>query len=138
MIHFFCPSCWREISESVVMCPYCNYDLRDFNCLSYDDKLILSLKHPIKEIRRLIIFLIGLKKLKKALPELEKMIEYEEDPIVLIEIVKTLQQINDKYAKAILNKMRFHRFSIISRYIEQIEYSQIKEFYGKATNFNNK
>ncbi|MCX7987850.1 MAG: hypothetical protein N2647_00195 [Thermodesulfovibrio sp.] len=138
MIHFFCPSCWRGISENIVICPYCNYDLKDFNALSYDDKLILSLKHPVKEIRRLIIFIIGLKKLKKALIELERMIDYEEDPIILMEIVKTLRQINDKGSRAILDKMRSHRFSIISQYIEQIEYPQIKEFYGKTINFNNK
>ncbi|MEN2993954.1 MAG: HEAT repeat domain-containing protein [Thermodesulfovibrio sp.] len=138
MIHFFCPSCWRGISENTILCPYCNYDLNKFNALSYEDKLLLSLKHPVKEIRRLIIFVIGLKKMKKALSEVEKMIDQEEDPIILIEIIKALQQFNDKEAKAILEKIRSHRFSIISQYIEHIEYPQIKEFYEKTIKFNNR
>ncbi|MCX8034203.1 MAG: HEAT repeat domain-containing protein [Thermodesulfovibrio sp.] len=138
MIHFFCPSCWRVISENIIICPYCHYDLRKFNTLGYDDKLILSLRHPVKEIRRLIIFIIGLKKLKKAVAEFERMIEGEDDPIILLEIVKALVKINSKEAREILDKMRSHRFQIISRYIERIECLPIKEFYDKTIIFNNR
>lgn len=130
MIHFFCPSCWRVISENIIICPYCHYDLRKFNALNYDDKLILSLRHPVKEIRRLIIFIIGLKKLKKAVKELERITDEEEDPIILLEIVKALIQINSKEVRRILDKMRSHRCQIIARYIERIECLPIKEFYN--------
>ncbi len=122
MIHFFCPNCWKSISDRIIICPYCRYDLRDFNSLSYEEKLILSLKHPVKEIRRLIIFIIGLKKLKKAITEFSTMINEEEDPIILMEIVKALRNINSNEAKEMLGKLKFHRFPIIARYVEQNYY----------------
>lgn len=120
MIHFFCPSCWRGISDKIIFCPYCQYDLRKFNSLSYEEKLIGALKHPIKEIRRLIIFIIGLKKVRKAIPEFSRIINEEEDPTVLMEIVRALRHINNKEAKEILDNLKSHKFPIIARYVKQI------------------
>ncbi len=122
MIHFFCPNCWKSISDRIIICRYCKYDLRNFNSLSYEDKLILSLKHPVKEIRRLIIFIIGLKKFKKAINEFSIMIEEEEDPVILMEIAKALRNINNNEAKKMLYKLKSHRFPIIARYVEQNYY----------------
>lgn len=119
MIHFFCPSCWRSISDIVIICPYCRYDLKSYQALSYEEKLIKSLKHPIKEIKRAVIYIIGLKKLSKALAELEKMINEEEDPIILMEIANALKNIKSKEAIEILEKMKSHKFTIVSRYVEQ-------------------
>lgn len=118
MIHFFCPSCWREISEQII-CPFCQYDLREFHKLSYEDKLIGALKHPIKEIRKTAVFIIGLKRIEKAVTELERMINEEEDPFILMEIVKALRQIKNREAKVILEKLSSHRSSLIANFVKQ-------------------
>lgn len=124
MVHFFCPNCWKEISEEELLCPFCNYNLSEFMKLDYEKKLIIALNHPIKEIRRTIVFIIGEKKLKEAVNELEKLINEEDDPIILIEIAKALVKINCEQSKKILQKMRSHRFPIISHYSQGIQLSQ--------------
>lgn len=62
MIHFFCLSCWHEISERDVKCPHCNYDLDIYLNMPYEYKLIFSLNHPVKELKKLAVFIIGIKK----------------------------------------------------------------------------
>ncbi|WP_339945551.1 HEAT repeat domain-containing protein [Thermodesulfovibrio sp.] len=119
MIHFFCPSCWRGIPDFVIICPYCQYDLKSYQSLSYEEKLIHALKHPVKEIRRTIIYIIGLKRLEKAVSELERMIDEEEDPIILMEIANALRKIRSRKAKEVLDKMKSHKFPLIARYVEQ-------------------
>lgn len=119
MIHFFCPSCWNEIPENTVLCPFCGYDLSKFNLLSYEKKLIKALNHPIKEIRRNAIFLIGLKRITEALPELAEMLEREEDPILLMEIARALKRINNQDSMKLLKNMEAHRFPIIAKYVKK-------------------
>lgn len=119
MIHFFCPSCWNEIPEETVFCPICGYDLREYTQLDYEQKLICALKHPIKEIKRNVIFLIGLKRISEAIPELRKMIEREEDPILLMEIAKALRKINTQESMKILRELEAHKFPIIAKYVKE-------------------
>lgn len=92
--------------------------------MDYNQKLIRALKHPIKEIRRTTVFIIGEKKLKEALEALERLANEEEDPMILIEIAKALVKINSEKSDQILKKMRYHRFPIIARYSQEIQHSQ--------------
>lgn len=121
MVHFFCPNCWREIGESNLQCPYCGFELSKFTELSYEQKLLIALRHPVKEIRRSVVFIVGEKKLEESVEFLEKIVDEEEDPIVLIEVAKALEKINTEKSEKVLEKMRAHRFPIISRYMQARE-----------------
>ncbi len=44
-VTYFCPSCWSEVG-TVATCPNCGADLRAFSGKSYEEKLILALRHP--------------------------------------------------------------------------------------------
>lgn len=114
MMYFFCPSCWREVSEGDKVCPFCNYDLREHSLLSYEDKLILGVNHPVKDIRKTIVFLIGQKKLKKAVPELEKLFQREDDIFILIEIIRALNNIGVKKSEEV--KKRLHEHPLLSKF----------------------
>lgn len=124
MVYFFCPNCWKEISEKDLICPYCNYNLDAFNLLDYNEKLIIALKHPIKEIRRTIVFIIGEKKLKEAVEELERLANEEDDPIILFEIAKALIKIGSEKSEQILKTMSSHRFPIVAHYSQKIKHTQ--------------
>ncbi|MFN7066113.1 MAG: hypothetical protein ACK4OF_08210, partial [Aquificaceae bacterium] len=51
MVRWFCPFCWKEISEKDKLCPHCGRDLEAFHRLSYEDKLLLGLDNPITQRR---------------------------------------------------------------------------------------
>ena len=47
--NFFCPHCWEKINGLADTCDYCGYDLKEYNNLSYEKKLINALHHPARE-----------------------------------------------------------------------------------------
>lgn len=105
---FFCPQCWTEISESAGGCPHCGYDLSSYERLSYEEKLILSLKHPIRENRMMAIQLLGNLKSEKAVVALECMLESEEDFYVLRETIHALAGIGGAESMRIIRGLRNH------------------------------
>ncbi len=118
MVRFFCPGCWKEVDENCKICPYCGYDLSSFTSLPFEEKLLISLNHPVKEIRRRIIYFIGKKGIEKALPYFEKILEEEKDPVILFEVVDALRRFNSPQALKILEKARKHRFRIVAEYVQ--------------------
>ncbi|GAB6183471.1 HEAT repeat domain-containing protein [Thermodesulfovibrio hydrogeniphilus] len=95
MLHFFCPYCWCELKENEKICSKCGRDISNYSLLPYDEKLLLVLNHPVKEIRKTVVHLLGLKRLPQAVYKLEKMLDEEEDPMILIEIINTLKKYRD-------------------------------------------
>lgn len=76
---FFCPNCWNEIAEGNSICPYCGFDLSSYDTLSYEQKLILSAKHPIRENRMIAIQLLGKLRSQAAPPVFESILASERD-----------------------------------------------------------
>jgi len=113
MITYFCPACWKVISEEDIICPYCGYDLRDFNQLPYEQKLLMGLEHPITEMKLNVIYIIGMKNLKEAIPHLERMINKETNPIVLMQIVDALAKMTHSEALELLRKLALHRYPLV-------------------------
>ncbi|WP_291493651.1 hypothetical protein [Desulfurella sp.] len=56
---WFCPNCWQQIERKTNKCPHCNYNLIEFEKISYEDKLILALKNPMRENRMFSIYMLG-------------------------------------------------------------------------------
>ena len=74
IITWFCPFCWHEINKDDSICPFCEKSLEEFQHLSYEEKLILSLDNPISENKLLSIALLGKIKSTKAFEKLFNML----------------------------------------------------------------
>lgn len=116
---FFCPFCWEQIKEKDLVCPYCYKSLTEYAEKSYEEKLIISLKHPIKEIRRNIVFILGKKKSELAISYLEDIVFNEKDYLIVIEAIKALKQIDTKEAIKILAKAEVeHPSALIRKFVK--------------------
>src|SRR5512135_1720063 len=83
MLNYYCPHCWKEIEAGAIQCPHCLYALADHERLSYEEKLLRALGHPIRENRMLAIQLLGELRSTAALPAFEAILRAEEDPYVV-------------------------------------------------------
>ncbi len=101
---WFCPFCWAEIQKNTEICPNCKKNLKDFQNLSFEDKLILGLKNPVTQNRKFIIHVLGNIKSKKAVKYLGKMLLENRDTFELCEIAESLKKINTPEAINYLKK----------------------------------
>ncbi|MCW4573618.1 HEAT repeat-containing protein [Venenivibrio stagnispumantis] len=119
MITYFCPACWNVISQDDIICPYCGYDLRDFQQMPYERKLLMGLNHPVTEMKLNVLHVIGMKNLKEAIPYIENMINKETNPVVLMQIVDTLAMMSHPEALELLHKLTMHRYPTVSSKAKQ-------------------
>ena len=104
--------------EDLDTCPFCKADLR--GSISYDDKIILSLDHPILDTRMVSINLVGDKRMEEALPKLSELANKSSDPLELIAICKALKQIGSSDALEPIEKIKQKNNKIVNRYIDEI------------------
>lgn len=112
-ILYFCPACWSTVSKGDKKCPHCGYDLEEFHNLPYEYKLIMALEHPVKEMKKNVIYTVGKKDLEMALPHLELMIIRETDPIILMEIADALSRMSSPEATRLLRELSQHRYPVV-------------------------
>ena len=110
-MRFFCPKCWAELEEDSEICPKCGFRFKD---LSYEDKLIMALRHPVLEFKINAIRTLGRLKSKRAVREFERMVEEETVPIVL-EIVEALARIGGEESRRLLEKLTKHRSKLVAK-----------------------
>ncbi len=110
-MRFFCPKCWAEFEEERDRCPKCGFEFRD---LSYEDKLILALKHPILEFKINAIRTLGMIGSKRAVRVFERMVEEETVPIIL-EIVEALARIGGDESRKLLERLTRHRSKLVAK-----------------------
>jgi HEAT repeat protein len=118
MIHHFCPYCWREVDEGILQCAYCHADLREFEKLSYEHKLLRATEHPIRENRMLAIQLLGDLRSSLAVDMFKKLLQTEQDIYVISEIVRALRNIGDESAQLLLQQLRSHPSRLIRNIVE--------------------
>lgn len=112
-ILYFCPACWSVVSKDDKICPNCGYDLTEFHNLPYEYKLIMALEHPVKDMRKNVIYTIGRKDLEMAIPHMELMISKETDPLVLMEIADALSRMKSPEAIRLLRQLATHRYAVV-------------------------
>lgn len=117
---FYCPNCWNEVAEGTRICPYCGFDLSSYDILSYEEKLLLSLKHPIRENRMIAIQLLGKLKSRAALPVFESILDSERDFYVIREIIFALIKIDDEKSRALLSKLKRHKSTLIRKVLKSL------------------
>ena len=123
---YFCPGCWNEYKEDFEKCPVCGYNIGEFEKLSYEDKLILALNHPIADFRLNAIKQLGNMSSEKVLPKFEMIINDENDIFILIEVVEALSKIPSKRSEKLLLNLFEHKSNIVSKYAKRT----LKRFKG--------
>ena len=112
MFHY-CPNCWQNLEESALRCHHCGYDLAEYDRLSYEDKLLLALNHPVCENRMLAIEVLGKLKSQRAVPALGEMAAATEDFHVAQAIVAALTCIGGAASEAVLRDVANHPLRIV-------------------------
>lgn len=132
MITYFCPNCWHTVSEEDKKCPHCGYDLTLFHSLPYEKKLVMGLRHPIREVKLSVFYTIVKKNLYDALPDIEKTMEEEENPMVLVEMVKALALMKTPKILGLLQKLTRHRYPIVQHQARLTLDNLLSEKHGGA------
>ncbi len=116
---FYCPKCWKEFKDEIRNCPFCGFNLDEFDRLSYEDKLITALSHPVADYRINAIKILGTLKSEKAVEKFEEMLD-REDILTILEIVDVLGKIKSKKAKKILERLKKSRSKVVSERAENV------------------
>lgn len=93
---FYCPACWREILESVPVCPHCKVDLKRLVVgRHYAEKLIAALDHPEPTTPVRAAWILGMRREAQAVPHLARLARESDDPYIVEAAVEALGRIGD-------------------------------------------
>lgn len=121
MLTFYCPSCWKKIRSDDLICPECGYDLSNFSSLSYEEKLLLALHHPVPGNRMVAIQTLGDLHSQLALPELEKTLKnLREDVYTLRETVIAIAKIPGEDSRVLLKEATRHPYTLVRHKAEEL------------------
>lgn len=120
MLTFFCPQCWNEIDEDAKQCPHCSFDLSQLNTLSYDERLVLSLRHSVAEYRVTAARILGQRGAVTALPAFKTIVETERDYYLLKEILYALLNINDPLSAELMQQAAEHPSRLVSQLAQEL------------------
>ena len=107
------------MSESGLSCTYCDFSLSEYAHLPYEEKLILALKHPIRESCMMAIRVLGDLMSDRAVAAFEAMLETEEDFYRVREIVWSLQKIGTARSREIIQRLRDHPSGLVRQVVEE-------------------
>jgi HEAT repeat protein len=99
-----CSNCWAENLIGATVCDRCGTPLSEIEPISYDQKLIRALHHPIPEMREMAAILLGQRRNRDALPVLLSSLLEETDIGMLCAIIQALAQLEDCRAVTSLAK----------------------------------
>jgi hypothetical protein len=116
---FFCPQCWKEIPESALECPHCCYDLSGYERLSYEEKLILALRHPLPENQLMAVRLLGDLRSVRAVDCFQKMLAIETEFYLVREVVRSLRRIGTAEAAAAVMGLRGHPSHLVRKMVRE-------------------
>ncbi len=121
MVTYYCPSCWAEFHEDLQVCPRCGFEIRSFDRLEYEQKLIKAAFHPIPENRYMAVEALGMLKTPRALPVLERILREETDDVYLLyQVLKALADIPDPRSKELLQEAARHPFRLVRQRAVQL------------------
>ena len=104
-VTYFCPFCWSKIG-AVATCPNCGADLQNLSSKSYEDKLIVALRHPEPTVPIRAATIVGELSSQAAVEPLIHVATSVDDPYIQEAAVVALGQIGDLRALACLNHLR--------------------------------
>jgi HEAT repeat protein len=117
----YCPSCWTEIKPDAVSCPQCGYDLASYDKLSYEEKLISALGHPIRENRMMAAEILGGRRSRMAVAYFAGILKTETDYYMIREIILALKNIDDEESRKIINDLLKHQSPLVVNLINELD-----------------
>ena len=114
MATFFCPSCWGEISPILEKCPLCGFILARYDQLTFEEKLLGSLHHPVFERRVMAARILGFLKSHRALAPFKEILSADNtDYYFARAILEAIDQIDHPESRLILEKATSHLIELI-------------------------
>jgi len=112
-VTFFCPFCGKATPDDEKTCSRCGRSIERWREFPYEERLLLTLKHPILEYRMMAVQLLGQRMYARVVPKLDAMITTERDVYLLKEIAIALQRINTPEASRALDRLRDHPSPVV-------------------------
>jgi HEAT repeat protein len=109
MTAFYCPHCWREVSERATVCAHCHTDISErVSQADYTDKLISALRHkePMTPVRA--AWILGERHEEKSVPALIKIVKKAKDAFLIESAVEALGKIGGSAATAAVRDATQH------------------------------
>lgn len=114
-MHFFCPSCWNEIKDRTLVCPFCGSDLSKLDAASFDEKLLGALCHHEPETVKRAVYISGEKQITSAIEPMKNLLKNTSDPYLQEEIIKALCKYEDPLLIHLIKENSLPPVSIIVR-----------------------
>jgi len=115
---FFCPFCGKASPLDDRICSRCGKSLDHWQEYPFEERLLLTLHHPLPEHQMMAIRILGLRKYGRAVPVFADMIAAGQDVYVLREIVVALSQMDTADSRQILEKLRNHPSPVVRQACE--------------------
>jgi len=90
----YCSGCRRWSPTVQETCPACGYTLAAHTALSYDDRLIMALCHPVRENRMIALEILGKRRYAPAVAAFADLLATKPDYYTIREIVRALRRID--------------------------------------------
>jgi hypothetical protein len=110
---FFCPFCGKQSPDDEQVCPRCGKSLNHWREHPFEERLLLTLRHPLQEHRIMAIRILGQKRYERAVPAFEEMITAGQDVYTLREIVVALSQIDTRDSRRLMAKLSEHPTPVV-------------------------
>lgn len=124
MITYYCPACWSEIQEGNSICPFCGFELAQDSHLSFENKLLKTLDHPVQDQRILAIRLLGNINSHQAIPHFKEKLRNLELPVFEVaEILIALNKIPGLASQLLIYEALDHPYPIIQNQAEKLLFS---------------
>ncbi len=91
---YFCPYCWSQFADPRSRCPGCGRELLLDTALSYPERLITSLSHPVRDRKMMAVSTLGKLRCRDAVPHFQRIVARERDYYLVREIAEAVGRMN--------------------------------------------
>ena len=116
---FFCPFCGKQSPEDEQVCKRCGRSIEHWKDHPYEERLLLTLHHPLREHRMMAIRILGQRRYERAVPVFEEMIRAGQDVYTLREIVYALSRMNTSDSQRLIAQPGDHPSTVVRRACEE-------------------
>jgi HEAT repeat protein len=112
---YYCVECWNEVPKDTLRCLHCGADLEALDNEGYSRKLIRALKHPEPETPVRAAYLLGVLRVREAVPSLIEAAKTGSDPFVRAAAMRALIEIGDDSSMQFLRTLNTKNLSLVER-----------------------
>ena len=110
---FFCPFCGKQGPDDEWVCSRCGKSLDHWRDHPYEERLLLTLHHPLREPGMMAIQILGQRKYERAVPVFAEMIAEGQDVYTLRGMVLALSRMNTDDSRLLFALLRDHPSPVV-------------------------